>query len=77
MKDMVYVLRQSETRCLINGWMQHSQLKMNPFAGRGSTTSAVWNENFDSVVSILEKMIAILDGRELVLIFQYSQALDS
>ena len=75
-KGNVYVLMRCKSQCLSDGWVQHSQLKMSSFV-RSSGTGESGKDNYGSIVSVCNNIIAVSDGEETVAVFQYSQGFDS
>ena len=75
-KGKVYVLKRCKTQCLSDGWVQHSQLKMSSL-GESNDTGKSGTDNFGSIVSVCNNIIAASDGEETVAVFQYDQDFDS
>lgn len=72
-KGKVYVLKRCMAKCLSDGWVQHSQIEMNPVV----TNCATGKDYFGSVVSIRKNIIAVSDGGETVAVLMYKQDLDT
>jgi hypothetical protein len=72
-KGKVFVLKRCQVKCLSDGWVQHSQLEMNPLASSGKPAK----NYFGSMVSIRKGLIAVSDGGETVAVFQYKQGVNS
>ncbi|KAL7504690.1 hypothetical protein ACHAXN_002281 [Cyclotella atomus] len=69
----VFVLKRCQIEYLTDGWVQHSQLKMNPLASHGKAGK----DYFGSIVSIRKGVIAVSDGGETVAVFQYKPDVNS